>query len=432
LRYIDPLLAITCIWFARAVSAQNLLTNPGFDRGLDGWAVTTQVSPEGQPELAQATAAWDPADAEGSSVSGSATLHALANIHMSIGEVFLRQCVPAPPGNLLSFRARVKTVRQFATSTFLRVSPSSTLDCSPQGSGAIVAALSIATVESDSASEWRSTGSAMFLPAGSRSVLFEILARAAAGTFYGKAYVDSLVDDTFLGIADLETSTWIVPSVAFTGGAEGSHWRTDVTLANPSVDDAIVRIRFITHDTDARSAHELALVIEPRATVVMDDLLNRTFGLSGTYGALVIDASSPALVVQAETSTPRLSQSGSVGQSLPAAGPADLIRQAQRSIAPVREDVLSRTNLVLANATDLPLGVDVTLFDADGRVLGTKTVSLLPLGMTQLDRVVAQLGVATLPVGRLELSTQTPGGAFAAYASVIDNRSNDPRTILAR
>ena len=53
--------------------------------------------------------------------------------------------------------------------------------------------------------------------------------------------------------------------------------------------------------------------------------------------------------------------------------------------------------------------------------------------MTQLTRVVRVLGVAADTAGaRLVLATPTAGGAFAAYASVIDNTTNDPRTLLPR
>ena len=65
------------------------------------------------------------------------------------------------------------------------------------------------------------------------------------------------------------------------------------------------------------------------------------------------------------------------------------------------------------------------------RTLGTKRYTLPPLGMTQVSRVALALGgPANLNGGRLELSVATQGGAVAAYASVIDNVTNDPRTLL--
>lgn len=68
-----------------------------------------------------------------------------------------------------------------------------------------------------------------------------------------------------------------------------------------------------------------------------------------------------------------------------------------------------------------------------GAALGSRRYALPPLGMTQVARVARDLGAAGDVAGaRLVLSTPTAGGAFAAYASVIDNVTNDPRTLLPR
>ena len=105
----------------------------------------------------------------------------------------------------------------------------------------------------------------------------------------------------------------------------------------------------------------------------------------------------------------------------------------EQSILAVREDAAFRTNLILANATEAALGVDVRLVSADGVTLASKSYALPPLGMTQVTRVVRDLGVGADVAGaRLVLSTPTPNGAFAAYASAIDNVTNDPRTLLPR
>ena len=99
----------------------------------------------------------------------------------------------------------------------------------------------------------------------------------------------------------------------------------------------------------------------------------------------------------------------------------------------MREDPALRTNLVLANGTENAADVDVTLLSDSGASLGTKRYSLPPLGMTQVGRVVRELGVSgDMASARLLISTPTAGGAVAAYASTIDNATNDPRTLLAR
>jgi hypothetical protein len=51
--------------------------------------------------------------------------------------------------------------------------------------------------------------------------------------------------------------------------------------------------------------------------------------------------------------------------------------------------------------------------------MGTQRLSLLPMKMTQVTRIVRALGISDNVSGaRLVLSTPTPGGAFAAYAAV--------------
>lgn len=99
----------------------------------------------------------------------------------------------------------------------------------------------------------------------------------------------------------------------------------------------------------------------------------------------------------------------------------------------IREDAAFRTNLILSNASTAALDVDVGLVAANGSTLGSKRYTLPPLGMTQVTRVVRDLRVkANVSGARLVLSTDTSGGAFSGYASVIDNATNDPRTCLPK
>ena len=85
----------------------------------------------------------------------------------------------------------------------------------------------------------------------------------------------------------------------------------------------------------------------------------------------------------------------------------ELIRKgAPRSIVAIREDSAFRTNLILSNATSATLDVDLNLVAENGSALGSKRVNLPPLGMTQVTRVVRDLGVSADVIGaRLVLST---------------------------
>ena len=61
------------------------------------------------------------------------------------------------------------------------------------------------------------------------------------------------------------------------------------------------------------------------------------------------------------------------------------------------------------------------------------SIALPPKGMVQTSNIIRALGVPRrVSSGRIVVSTSTPAGAFADLATVIDDESQDPRTILPR
>jgi hypothetical protein len=92
----------------------------------------------------------------------------------------------------------------------------------------------------------------------------------------------------------------------------------------------------------------------------------------------------------------------------------------------------TRTNLGLVNTTATPTTVEVKLYTSDGTLLGTRSYALGAFGYLQDDGVFGKVTAADVADGFAVLRTVTPGGAFLAYASVIDNRSGDPVYVPAR
>ena len=194
-------------------------------------------------------------------------------------------------------------------------------------------------------------------------------------------------------------------------------------------------LRFLGHDRDGTTGATSTLNLAAGASVTYADVLGSLFGVTTSdYGAILINAGTTTLNVVGQTSTPNPGGSGTFGQSVPALAAADLVTNgSSRPIVAVSDDAVFRTNLILANATSSPVTVSLTLLDSSGASLGSSTVPLLPLEMTQIGTVGRSLaGGANVTNATLVLTTSTSGGAFAAYASVIDNGTNDPRTLLAR
>jgi hypothetical protein len=427
-----PLILTLFLLEVPSALSQNLLMNPGFDRDLRGWTAATSTSPDpAPPGYVEASLGWTSSDAGASALSGGATLHARAGT-MSIATASLTQCVPVSEGMLISFGAKFLTARQYMTAqAAATVSFFPSADCSgtPLG-GATAPALPtvIAPTETTSGGLWVLTASRAVSSTGTRSVLFEIDAGAHGSMAYGLSYVDAVADDAFLTIANTSLTTTLLPSAAWVHGAAGSYWTTQFTLSNPGSTDAGVTFKWLGHDIDGRGGYETTYVVRAGQTFTPDE---QTWWVNHpeNWGAILVTSSSSALIVQSETRT-YVPGGGTVGQALPAFGPADYAGATPKTLAPIRENALFRTNLVLANATEAPLMAHVVLYAADGTQLGSRDVPLQPLGMTQINRVAAALGVSTLDLGRIAVSTPKPGGLVAAYASIIDNKTNDPRTIL--
>ena len=223
-----------------------------------------------------------------------------------------------------------------------------------------------------------------------------------------------------------------LPSSARAEGLNGAFYTTDLTASNVGNSSASLTFKFLGNNTDGTTGEVRTYTLAAGRTQTFSDILGSVFGRTSDYGAISINSSSLGLAVLGQTSTPGFG--GTFGQSVPIAVSAELLRKgAPRSIVAIREDSAFRTNLILSNATAAPLDVDLNLVAENGSPLGSKRVNLPPLGMTQVTRVVRDLGVAADVTGaRLVLSTATSGGAFSAYASVIDNVTNDPRTLLPK
>lgn len=225
----------------------------------------------------------------------------------------------------------------------------------------------------------------------------------------------------------------VLPSSARSPGAGGTFFTTELTLSNPGALAAEVEVRFASHDGDGTSGPARSVVLAAGASRRWSDVLGTLFSIEEGRGALHVTSGSGGIVACGLTTTPAAG-GGTYGQSVPALGPDEWIAYGvARSIPGIREDAAFRTNLVVANPGTSEVVVALELLAEDVTRLGTGTVTLPPLGMTQLSRVVRVLGGAGDVAGaRLVLAPATARGSVAAYGVLIDAATGDPRTLLPR
>ncbi len=82
------------------------------------------------------------------------------------------------------------------------------------------------------------------------------------------------------------------------------------------------------------------------------------------------------------------------------------------------------------NATGAALGLTVDLYTAAGVKLGSFSDSLPPYGYKQVDKVFERVTAQPVTDGYAIVRTTTAGGAFVAYASVVDNVTGDPVLVV--
>ncbi len=260
-----------------------------------------------------------------------------------------------------------------------------------------------------------------FTSAGTFSVSLTATGTGGANTL-SKPIVVAPATPTWAG-------TWLLPSSARASGVN-AFWTTDLVVMNLGTETATVNLKFLGHSGTGVTGPEQTYTIPARATRTFPDVLASVFTLDADWGPILVRSTVATLSVQAQTWTPSPG-GGTFGQSVPGFSVAEAIGTTPKVIAGVRQDSAFRTNLVLANMKDSSATVNVTLLLPDGTTATTRTIELGPWGFSQLG-VEGDLGVASIVGGSFLVSSSTANAQVAAYASVIDATTSDPRSILAR
>lgn len=221
-----------------------------------------------------------------------------------------------------------------------------------------------------------------------------------------------------------------VPSVGHAPGAYGSVWRSDVAVVNATTAEASVEFRYVPTDGSAPLTKTERVAPGIRG---FGDIVVSLFGFdeeSSSSGALHLRSDTP-LVISSRTFN--VADEGTFGAHLGGISVAGGMTPAHRGVIPqVKRGVAVRTNVGLTNLAASPATVGVSLYAADGSMLGGETpVSVPPWGLVQINDVFAACGTGDAPIAWVRIDVKTEGGAVFAFASVVDNRTGDPTIVPA-
>ncbi|MGV8039355.1 MAG: PKD domain-containing protein [Thermoanaerobaculaceae bacterium] len=225
-----------------------------------------------------------------------------------------------------------------------------------------------------------------------------------------------------------------IPGAAHVAGSAGTNWKTDLEVHNPGATQASYTVALLKRDQDNPAPAEKPFTLGPGLSVRYPDALSGLFSHSGG-ATLRVTATQGQVMVTSRTYNDQ--PNGTYGQFVPGAplsvafGQGVTARLVQLAYSTDAKKGF-RTNLGLVNASSLTIAVWVDLYRGDGTLLGTRGASLGPYRSTQLNDVFSTVTTADVADGFALVRTTTAGGAFFAYASVIDNLSGDPIYIPAR
>ena len=239
------------------------------------------------------------------------------------------------------------------------------------------------------------------------------------------AVADNLSGDPTYYSATGAASLIYLPVVARVHGAGGTLYSSDVSVANTSGVPDVVTATFLQSDLENASPLTITFPIGPYATRQMDDVLGELFELTDAYGSLKIQTSGDASVMVSERiSTPSPTTPGTVGQQVEPVAAAGFFSQC--SLLGLRQDGAFRTNVGLFNPHPSDVSVKLVLKTEKGTLLATATLTV-PAGR-YVQKNLATLFPATLfPDGEaMSIGLNTVNSSIFAFASVIDNVSQDP------
>lgn len=287
----------------------------------------------------------------------------------------------------------------------------------------------ITFASSDPSTVW--VQSAVNVAARASSVTFEIRGRRPGGPETITATLpNSLGGASTSATVSVGSARYLIPSVAHNKGLAGSQWYSDIAAANPSPFSVSVKLDYRPRGGGASITRFATLTSD--TTVEWVNVLESVFGLSASeesQGVVSIVASMPLVI---SSRTYNRSSSGTFGQSYPAVTVADGTTKGKLVyLAGLKKTADFRTNIGMLNLGETACSMRFRFYGPNAEELGDTTLTADPHVWEAQSDVFKTLNISNQEVAWATAEVTTLNGLAWAYASVIDNRTNDPTTIPA-
>lgn len=261
--------------------------------------------------------------------------------------------------------------------------------------------------------------------------LFEVRVLSGSGRVVAWATaIDNGSNDGLLDTASCLRRDAYLPAAASSQGRFGSHFRTDLKLANPWPSPVTVRISYYPSKGDG--PFQLILSLGAWETHLFENALSSLFGLSDdSAGALrlTVLGNGPGIVASSRTYTEESSKS--CGFAVSVLENAEAVAGDRIALTFLSSSAATRTNLGFLETLGVVTRVSVTLLDVAGARLAVRELVLGRYEAVQWNDVFAEMG-ATPQENASALVEVLDGGAVIAHAIRVDNLTNDASFLPGR
>jgi hypothetical protein len=226
---------------------------------------------------------------------------------------------------------------------------------------------------------------------------------------------------------------YVVPGVAELNNGPSSNFHTDMRVFNAAATPVNVALSYFPGFGGSRPP-DVHITLNPGEVRAFDNILPSVWQLSGTGGAVALDApGNSSLVVTARTFS-RNADGGTFGQFIPGVTAADGVGFGDRAleVLQLEQSDQYRTNLGLVEVTGNPVTVEIVGQTA-AKLTARTEATLSPNEFRQIGLIFQQLGFTGASyAGRVSVRVIGGNGRVAAYGSVVDNKTIDPTYVPAQ
>ncbi len=228
----------------------------------------------------------------------------------------------------------------------------------------------------------------------------------------------------------------VVPSSAFSSGANGAEFHTDARIFNPTTSPVTVTPLFYDEAAGGAEVPSVppTIVIPARTQVSYDNVLESLFGLArGVFGPIRFQTTAEILVSTGVNNVNACGNGSVSGLWLPGIDQSQALRAGTLLQLAASTDAGTgyRSNVVFTNPGASSATVSANLRKGDGTLISSASIGPLgPNGWTQIGGLSAWLPSPNTITDTnlwLEFTSDQP---VLAFASVINNASGDPFAIV--